>query len=125
MKIVNTIIFNKNKELLLCKKRDYWILPGGKIKKDEKIFIALRRELKEEINITKPCIDLLSEKIFNNLETIHGDNIEYVYVFKVSINENPIAGHEIEEINYFSKDKLVKLNLSNATRKILSDLEII
>lgn len=125
MKIVNAIIFNKNKELLLCKKRDYWILPGGKMKKNEKIFIALRRELKEEINITKPYIDLLSEKIFNNLKTIHGDNIECVYIFKVSINENPIARHEIEEVNYFSKDKLVKFNLSSATRKILSDLEII
>jgi len=50
----NIIIQNQGKATLILKhKTGKWLLPGGKIQKDESWIKALRREIKEETGITE------------------------------------------------------------------------
>jgi len=52
---VGAIVFNKNREVLLLKRRDkknFWEFPKGHKEQNEKDIDTLKRELKEEINIT-------------------------------------------------------------------------
>lgn len=57
--VVNAIIKNKegNKFLILKRKAsmkihpDKWSFPGGKVRKNEDLFTALKREIKEETNL--------------------------------------------------------------------------
>jgi len=43
----------------------YWEFPGGKIESQEEPFDALKRELKEEINVTVSCAKLWLTKSFS------------------------------------------------------------
>jgi len=52
---VGAIVFNENKEVLLLKRRDkknFWEFPKGHKEQNEKDRDTLKRELKEEINVT-------------------------------------------------------------------------
>jgi len=64
--IVHTIIYNKNKEILVlqrCKNNDtlplYWDIPGGTLEDGEKPEIGAIREVKEET-----AIDIINPKLF-------------------------------------------------------------
>ena len=52
------IVKNKQGKYLLVKPnyRDYWILPGGVVEKDEAPLQAMHREVKEEIGVSLPNI---------------------------------------------------------------------
>jgi ADP-ribose pyrophosphatase YjhB (NUDIX family) len=53
---VKALIIWDNRILILHKTaepRDFWVLPGGRINQDEGLEAALKRELKEEIGVTK------------------------------------------------------------------------
>lgn len=75
VKVVGAIIENKNKEIL-CTLRpknkslgNMWEFPGGKIEKDEKKEEALKREIREELNLDI-CIDsyfIEVEKEYDNI----------------------------------------------------------
>ena len=51
MKKVIDLIFLKDNGVLFVKKKDFWILPGGKLEYGEKDISCLERELKEELRI--------------------------------------------------------------------------
>jgi ADP-ribose pyrophosphatase YjhB (NUDIX family) len=51
---VAAIIIENNKLLMICHKKnnhEYYLLPGGKVEYMESLDVALKRELKEELNI--------------------------------------------------------------------------
>ncbi len=45
--VIDGISINKDKEILLVKKKDTWILPWGKLDIDESELECLEREIKE------------------------------------------------------------------------------
>ncbi|WP_174880612.1 NUDIX domain-containing protein, partial [Metabacillus niabensis] len=58
VKVVAAIIENDNNEILCALRSpemsipNMWEFPGGKVEKDEDIYSALVREIKEELNCT-------------------------------------------------------------------------
>ena len=63
MRIAISAVIIERDKLLLVKKRNSWILPGGKIEKNEGNLECLSREVSEELSGTKIC----NEKFYRNL----------------------------------------------------------
>ena len=56
---VSGVIFNRNKQVLLCKSpkwNDQWVIPGGHVEYGEKLEEALIREMKEETGDRKSVV---------------------------------------------------------------------
>ncbi len=110
---IKAAIVNNKKALVLRKIRNginVYDLPGGRIDKGELIEDALKRELKEEIGITK----FSSTQIINAFE--RQDYIKngtylmlIVYKVKVSISKIKLSG-EYTTFEWISKNKLNKIS---------------
>ena len=67
-------ILVKNYKILLAKRvknpfKNYWCLPGGHVKLFEKIENAIKREIKEELNIKiKPKLFTFDQEVYKNLK---------------------------------------------------------
>lgn len=94
-----------NRKLLVCrsKGKDFFVAPGGKVEKGETAFEALKRELKEEVNI------IVGETALESFGTFYapaaGDekNILRMDVFLVKSYDGRLSpGAEVEEITWVS-----------------------
>ena len=110
------IIFNKQKKVLLCHRRDYdlWNLPGGGLEKNESIQEGLIREVKEETGLVVEVSRLAGvySKPYKN---------EIVFSFiceptngKITLNE------EANKIEYFEINKL-PTNISSKQKERIKD----
>ncbi len=69
VKVVAAIIENEKKEILCALRSpemampNMWEFPGGKVEKDEDIYSALVREIKEELNCKIETVDLFHDNI--------------------------------------------------------------
>lgn len=70
VKVVAAIIENEKKEILCALRSpemampNMWEFPGGKVEKDEDIYSALVREIKEELNCKIETADLFHDNIY-------------------------------------------------------------
>ena len=97
-------VFEKNK-ILLIKRRDVpvWVLPGGKVDKDESLKAAVIREIKEETGFDVIIKRPIGEYIpINKLSTL-------TYLFECSIisGEKTISC-ETKKVDFFSLKDLPK-----------------
>ena len=53
------ICFNEKEEILICKRKENWIIPGGHPKKNETIYETLKREMIEEVDVKVKDIRVL------------------------------------------------------------------
>jgi len=100
MEIHNKVagIMIKNRKLLMCRKYDepHFIMPGGRIVEGESKEQALRRELKEELDV-----ELKSMKKFKTWKAPHfrdKDKIVKMETYFVEVEGEPEAIGEINEI---------------------------
>ncbi len=107
----------KEKSILLVKKKDTWILPGGKPKQRESFFICIERECKEELPLAKVVIG----KKYKNFigKTPHRGDLLTAKVYFGEITGNITPSAEIVDAQYFTKTLALKLNLSEITKKII------
>lgn len=128
--ITRTFLKNDNWEYLLVRhnKKDYWTLPGGHVEEWEDIYNAIKREIKEELNLE---IKILWKKLNLNLENIKEKptpictykidfinekwkrikKLEYIFLSEIKSGEIKIQDDEIEEYKFFTKEEI--LNLEN------------
>ena len=88
------VIVNKNK-ILLCKRNYgdyYWTLPGGKIEEKEKIFEALKREIREETNQ-----EIIIDKYI--LTSYDVEKYSIALIYKCKIERKNIMKFDIREIS--------------------------
>ena len=119
-KAINAVIFNREKEILVVKKKNVWILPGGKPKEGEKPLETLSREVKEELSGTriwnvKPYLSFDGEITPHSKKPLR---VDVYFADLVSSLGKPSA--EILDARYVPLS--AKLNFSDITWNILKYL---
>jgi ADP-ribose pyrophosphatase YjhB (NUDIX family) len=117
---IDAVIIEESK-LLLVKKRNSWILPGGKIEDNESELECLSREVSEELSGTKIC----EEKFYGDFEgrTPHRGDILKAKVYFAKINGELYGVREGDSISRVEWVRDFKnYNLSDITSKIVDSL---
>lgn len=114
-------IILRDESILLVKHaaRDYWLLPGGGIKKTEDAFEGLKRELWEELRIPPKWI-LESEKLgmyFNQREE-KTDTIE-IFILQCA-DSNFVRQYELDDAKWFDLNELPS-DVSPATKRRIEE----
>lgn len=108
------IIYNKKLLLILRDNKpnipspNKWGLPGGAIRKNELALKAIKRELKEEINIVPQNIIYLGKQIYKD-----GSEV-FRYLAKITKNEfqNVKLGNEGQKLEFFNLNEINQLDLA-------------
>jgi mutator protein MutT len=121
-KVVAGLIKKGDKFLLvrrpLNKKRGgLWEFPGGKVEKGETLEEAIKRELKEELDIEVRVKGVLSEVKYNYPE----GEIE-LYLLEVESNEEPKLKEAIEK-KWVSLEETKELELCPADRELIRKIK--
>ena len=126
-RVVRTFLTNNEWKYLFVKhhKDGTWVLPWGHIENDESIYKALKREIKEELNLE---IEVLWKTIWLDVEYIkekplpicvykieYSDRreekrkkLEYIFLSKIVDWELKYKEDEICAIKYFTKEEILK-----------------
>lgn len=118
---INAAIIDDKSRLLIVKKKNVWILPGGKPKDEESHAGCLEREVAEELSGTKVSIDRLYD-VFEGITPHAGDRLRAI-VYLCSLNGelgNPSA--EITDKTWITYDQRYNYPLSEITGKIVEGL---
>ena len=124
MQTATALIIKENKLLVLKKKKNtsHYILPGGKINKDETSEDALLRELKEELNIsiTKNNIEFItSMEVISQFENLPMTS----YIFKVDYKGDFSIDNEIAEFSWLNLDNYNEKDVASLLRKLIPYLK--
>ncbi len=115
---VGALFFNEQGQILILRAsyKKYWTLPGGVVEKDESLDMALRREVKEELDIDfavakLAVLDYCFPKVVNNVQNTESLQI----LFDCGVITKKIAalikidGEEILEFRFCSLEEALKL----------------
>jgi len=111
---VFAIILNKEKQILLCHRKDYdlWNLPGGKLEKGEVPWEGVAREVKEETGLNvkiKKLVGIYSKPEKNDI----------VFQFLCNIVGGRLRiNDEADKIEYFSLDGIPKNTIPKQVERI-------
>ena len=101
---------NRNKHMGLC-----WEFPGGKVEKNENFEQALKREIKEELNI----IIFINKKIA--VENYQDDKINVkLHYYLCSHIDGDFILNEHEDSAWISKNEFNKYNFAEGDKDIIS-----
>ena len=112
-------LFMEDRRVLLLRKKDTWILPGGKPENGETDEVCLRREIREELSST----EISNLNFYGNFQgqTPHKGDILEARIYLVSpIGKISVISAEIKEKRFVSYQEATSLNLSDITRKIVN-----
>lgn len=128
---VFVLIFNKQNEILLINQKpsskkslkfaNRWSMPGGTIEFKENSVDALKREIKEELNL-----EIHNLKFLNYYDSIESDRHWIALNFIAETKESPqnLEPHKIKEIKFFNQEAIPE-NITVDTRGCLTELKII
>ena len=120
-KAISAVVI-KDGRILLVKKNQTWILPGGKPRGGESDVECLCREFKEELPETKIEVGEFYHQFIG--KTPHkGDILENLVYFANLEGNTDKTAREIRESGWFYYQTSCGFNLSDITRKILESLE--
>ncbi len=119
MNVIHKIgaIILENRKILVGRKGQKFIIPGGRIESGEDHAACLRRELKEELGV-----DVISHTFFGTFEDDAaldpGMKIK-MDVYMVDVRGSPKASSEIEEIKFIDSKSLGKIKLGSVLEKFV------
>jgi ADP-ribose pyrophosphatase YjhB (NUDIX family) len=116
---INTISF-KDGRLLLVKKKDVWILPGGKPNTDETDPACLFREGQEEL----PGAHFIVKEKYKDFvgRTPHAGDLLIAKTYFAEVSGSMVPSGEISAANFVSKEKISEFSLSEITSQIVESL---
>ena len=119
MRIAIGAVCIENGQILLVKKGEFWILPGGKPNENEFWIDCLKREISEELpNVQVKVISKYDT--FEGITPHKGDSLRcVVYFTEIEGEIRPAA--EISEAAWVTNP--LDINLSDITRKIILKLQ--
>jgi len=123
--VVTGIIFNKKNEVLISLRPphkpfpDLWEFPGGKVEENESSFSALKRELKEEINI-----DIISAEPFMQFDHVYPERVIFLDVWKIAEFSGIPHGAENQMIRFESIPNLSSLPFPDGNKFIIEKLKL-
>ena len=101
---------NRNKHMGLC-----WEFPGGKVEKNENFEQALKREIKEELNISI----LINKKI--GVENYQDNKINVkLHYYLCSHIDGEFILNEHEDSSWVAKNEFNKYNFAKGDKDIIS-----
>lgn len=118
--VINAAVINDKKELLLVKKKETWILPGGKPESGELELECLYREVFEELGGAK----LKDVKYYGEFEgkTPHkGDILKAKVYFAQLVDPKVKPSAEIKDAKWISN--IEDYQMSDITSKIAYNLQ--
>ena len=115
------IILQENKVLLINRKdKDVWEFPGGKVKDNEDMEGAVKRELLEELGIHVEII-----QSFNEYQIREGEEDYHCTAFECNILKGNIkeADENIIRVGFVELDKIDNYNVSEKAKLVINDLK--
>lgn len=116
---IKVIIVDDNKILCLKNERNEWDLPGGKLNFKENIEECLKREVKEETNLSIKNLKIL--KPFN-LKFNDVPVFILVYSAEIFCDSSIQVSYEHSEYNFFSKTEIMNLNMPESFKRLVCTL---
>jgi len=112
---VFAIIFDDDKRVLLCHRRDYdlWNLPGGGLEKDESPWAGAIREVKEETGLDVEVIRLAG--VYSKPEK---DEIIFSFICTV-VSGKITLSDESDRVEYFEVDKIPSNTVPKQVERII------
>ena len=116
---IKAIIVDGNKILCLKNERNEWDFPGGKLNFNEKIEECLKREVKEETNLS-----IKNLKILKPFSLKINDIPVFIIVYSAEIfcDSSIQVSFEHSEHNFFSKTEIKNLNLPESFKNLIDTL---
>jgi len=113
------IIVERKEMLLLIKRGDFWILPGGEIAQGEEELQCLEGVVSREMNDRVACIFRKLEKTIKGNSPVRGGEVE-VTVYVGDISKEKMSDVKDCNAHWFSRKSLDTLRLSNITKDVLA-----
>ncbi len=117
IKVVDIIVERKGM-ILLAKRGDYWILPGGEIESGEDGLQCLEEVVSREMNDQVSSIYRKLEKTIKGLSLVRDDDVE-VSVYVGDISSKKMSDVKDCKAHWFSRESLRAIRLSNITKAVL------
>jgi ADP-ribose pyrophosphatase YjhB (NUDIX family) len=118
IKVVDIIVERKGM-ILLIKRGDFWILPGGEIEQGEDEIKCLEEVVAREMNDRVDCIFRKLEKTIKGISPVRPGEVE------VSIYVGDISSAKMSDVrdcnaHWFSRESISAIRLSNITKDVLT-----
>lgn len=117
IKVVDIIVERKGC-ILLIKRGDFWILPGGELEQGEDEMQCLDEVVSREMNDRVACVFEKLEKTIKGLSPVRGDEVE-VTVYVGEISRTKMSDVKDCNAHWFSRDSMRSIRLSNITKSVL------
>lgn len=117
IKVVDIIVERRGK-ILLIKRGDFWILPGGEIEEGEDELLCLEEVVSREIKDQVANVFKKLEKTITGPSPVRNGDVE------VSIYVGDISSKKMSDIkdcnaHWFSRESMPSIRLSNITKDVL------
>ncbi|OGM92713.1 hypothetical protein A2372_00760 [Candidatus Wolfebacteria bacterium RIFOXYB1_FULL_54_12] len=120
-RIAINVLAIRDNEILLVKKNETWILPGGKPMEGESEMDCLQREIKEEL----PLVEVSNIRYFNDFVGItpHKGDMLRAKVYWGDVKGEIKPNAEINSAQWVKREKMEEYALSDITQKIVNALK--
>jgi hypothetical protein len=117
IKVVDIIVERKGM-ILLIKRGDYWILPGGEIESGEDELQCLKQVVSREMKDQVSSVFRKLEKTIKGLSPVRDGDVE-VSVYVGDISSKKMSDVKNCNAHWFSRGSLRAIRLSNITKAVL------
>lgn len=117
IKVVDIIVERKGM-ILLVKRGDFWILPGGEIEPGEDEMECLKEVVSREMNDSVACVFRKLEKTIKGPSPVRPGEVE-VSVYVGDISSEKMSDIKDCNAHWFSRKSIATIRLSNITKAIL------